>query len=225
MWNQLSIILATSVVLAKAETFQAYLTTEDVGGDSTELNRPLTVHLDKNTMSAELLEKLQHTSNIVFADLPQVPEFVTLKEYEEIFNKMYDEEEDTLYEEGKQFGQFADDEGEEIEQYDAVIDISKGQKKAVVEAVGSTNKTTMTSSFLETSVTRTTVTATLSSCETSTTQRVESTTSVTQQSNFTSGNVTIIGGTAQEENSSTFVTPATMFMAVLLGVLVFVQAY
>ncbi|QLG74012.1 hypothetical protein HG535_0F05240 [Zygotorulaspora mrakii] len=60
------------------------LTTEELGGDSTDSAavRPLVVHVDKKNMSPEILKQLYRTSNIIFADFPEVPEFINLKEYE-----------------------------------------------------------------------------------------------------------------------------------------------
>ncbi|QLL30920.1 hypothetical protein HG536_0A07350 [Torulaspora globosa] len=87
MLNRLSINLVLALVVAheaSASRKQLTLTTEELGGDSTEIsaNKPLIVHLDKNSMSPEMVETLARASNIDLADLPDYPEFVTSGEFE-----------------------------------------------------------------------------------------------------------------------------------------------
>lgn len=87
MLNRLSINLVLALVVAhKASALrkQLTLTTEELGGDSTEIsaNKPLIVHLDKNSMSPEAMETLARESNIDLADLPDYPQFVTSGEFE-----------------------------------------------------------------------------------------------------------------------------------------------
>ncbi|AQZ15067.1 SPO19 (YPL130W) and YOR214C [Zygosaccharomyces parabailii] len=55
---------------------------------------PLAIHVDPKVLSPEVLEKLSSSSNIVFADLPNSPQFVSLKDYESIkyaTNELLDE--------------------------------------------------------------------------------------------------------------------------------------
>lgn len=87
MLQQISIVSLLCFVLIRltaGSRFSFTLTTEELGGDSTNSMtvQPLVVHVDKQNMAPEILEKLYHTSNIVFADFPEVPEFINLKEYE-----------------------------------------------------------------------------------------------------------------------------------------------
>ncbi|QLQ81475.1 hypothetical protein HG537_0F02360 [Torulaspora globosa] len=87
MLNRLSINLVLALIVAQkafAVRKQLTLTTEELGGDSTEIsaNKPLMVHLDKNSMSAEAMETLARESNIDIADLPDFPQFVTSGEFE-----------------------------------------------------------------------------------------------------------------------------------------------
>lgn len=87
MLNRFSINLVLGLILtheANASRKQLTLTTEELGGDSTEISNhePLVVHLDKNSMSSEALEDLARTSNIDIANLPDFPQFVRLGEFE-----------------------------------------------------------------------------------------------------------------------------------------------
>lgn len=75
--NLISGCLLTSVALG--EQFKVYLNTEDIGGDSIKKgtgSNPLVIHIDKQSASSALIDTLSHSSNIIFADLPNVPEFV-----------------------------------------------------------------------------------------------------------------------------------------------------
>ncbi|KAL3239144.1 Spo19p [Nakaseomyces bracarensis] len=76
-----SILLSGSLLASYAfgEQFKVYLSTEDIGGDSVRTgteNNPLVIHIDKQSASPSLLDTLSHSSNIIFADLPNIPEFV-----------------------------------------------------------------------------------------------------------------------------------------------------
>lgn len=65
--------------LALGEQFKVYLSTEDIGGDSLKMgssSNPLVIHIDKQSASPALIDTLSHSSNLIFADLPNVPEFV-----------------------------------------------------------------------------------------------------------------------------------------------------
>lgn len=79
-----SLVVLAIISKASSSKFSLTLSTEQLGGDSTEYSeaKPLVVHVDKNSMSPEILEHLAHTSNIVFADLPELPQFINLREYE-----------------------------------------------------------------------------------------------------------------------------------------------
>lgn len=79
-----SLVVLAIISKASSSKFSLTLSTEQLGGDSTDYSeaKPLVVHVDKNSMSPEILEHLAHTSNIVFADLPELPQFINLREYE-----------------------------------------------------------------------------------------------------------------------------------------------
>ena len=77
----------------------------DIGGDSIDSldTKPLTIHFDKNSLTPELMEHLLHASNLVFPDLPEIPEFINLKEYDIVDAKtdenLITEATDTYFEE------------------------------------------------------------------------------------------------------------------------------
>ncbi|CCE63801.1 hypothetical protein TPHA_0F03200 [Tetrapisispora phaffii CBS 4417] len=84
-----AIVLAAFVSGAYAQdylvTLNADSNSDTVGfeiNSNDDLGRnPLVVHLDKSNLSPEMLEKLGSVPNIVFADLPDLPQFVNLREY------------------------------------------------------------------------------------------------------------------------------------------------
>lgn len=69
-------ILASFVV---AEQFRAFLSTDEIGSDSIQRgtdDNPLVIRIDKQSYSPELIDTLTKSTNIIFADLPDVPEFI-----------------------------------------------------------------------------------------------------------------------------------------------------
>ena len=74
---------------------------------------PLVLRLDENSMSEELLAKLEHSPNIVFAGLPNIPEFINSNEYNNMMKKLYgEEEEENEGGEGKEWGRKEEEEEE-----------------------------------------------------------------------------------------------------------------
>lgn len=56
--------------------------------------QPLSIHISPEILSPELIEKLSTSSNIIFTDLPNSPQFVSLKDYENMMfatNELLDE--------------------------------------------------------------------------------------------------------------------------------------
>ncbi|CCD25040.1 Spo19p NDAI_0E02230 [Naumovozyma dairenensis CBS 421] len=87
MWNQLSFSIINSILISSVltERVNLYLTTDDLGGDSvTGLDhKPLTLHIDKESLTPELSTILSHSPNIIFADMPGQPEFINIREVED----------------------------------------------------------------------------------------------------------------------------------------------
>lgn len=55
---------------------------------------PLSIHVNPDALSPEVVEKLGQSSNIIFADLPNSPQFVSLKDYQNMMfatNELLDE--------------------------------------------------------------------------------------------------------------------------------------
>lgn len=62
-----------------AEQFRAFLSTDEIGSDSIQRgtdDNPLVIRIDKQSYSPELIDTLTKSTNIIFADLPDVPEFI-----------------------------------------------------------------------------------------------------------------------------------------------------
>ncbi|EDO16342.1 hypothetical protein Kpol_1059p32 [Vanderwaltozyma polyspora DSM 70294] len=79
-----STILGLFITKAYASDYFVTLSTNDtnLALESGALDaNSLVVHIDKTSMTPEILEQLASVPNIVFADLPGLPQFVNLKEY------------------------------------------------------------------------------------------------------------------------------------------------
>lgn len=113
-----TVLLCSSVAVAKSKEFNVVLSTNDLGGDSLSPlgAEPLVLRLDENSMSEELLAKLERSPNIVFAGLPNIPEFINSNEYNNMMKKLYgegeeeNEEEEEEEEEGKEWGKKEEEE-------------------------------------------------------------------------------------------------------------------
>ena len=92
MWKQLTITLLSISCLGLSQELKIHLTEEGTQEDNIE-TRLLTVRLDKEFLQPSVMERLSKTSNIIFADFPEMPEFVNAKQYEDILNSLYDEKE------------------------------------------------------------------------------------------------------------------------------------
>ncbi|KAK5774064.1 hypothetical protein RI543_004598 [Arxiozyma heterogenica] len=93
MWKQLTITLLSISCLSLSQELKIHLTEEGTQEDNIE-TRLLTVRLDKEFLQPSVMERLSKTSNIIFADFPEMPEFVNAKQYEDILNSLYDEKEE-----------------------------------------------------------------------------------------------------------------------------------
>lgn len=93
MWKQLTITLLSISCLGLSQELKIHLTEEGTQEDNIE-TRLLTVRLDKEFLQPSVMERLSKTSNIIFADFPEMPEFVNAKQYEDILNSLYDEKEE-----------------------------------------------------------------------------------------------------------------------------------
>lgn len=83
--------------------------------DVTSEEAPLAIRIDSEALSPEVLEKLSSTSNIVFANLPNSPQFVSLKDYESIkyaTSELLDE----LFHHGRRTPKHSEEEEEEEEE-------------------------------------------------------------------------------------------------------------
>lgn len=102
MWKQLTFTLSLISCLGSSQELKIHLSEEGIQDDNNE-TRLLTVRLDKESLQPNVMERLSKTSNIVFADFPEMPEFVNAKQYEDILNSLYNdkEEEHTPEEEKK----------------------------------------------------------------------------------------------------------------------------
>lgn len=97
-------------VRAEQANVNAYLSTKDVGGDSVQGfgSKQLVVHVDKNSISPEKLAAIASSSNVVFAEMPDMPEFVSVKVYEQLqaLGSIFEDDEP----ENKEDGEHEDDE-------------------------------------------------------------------------------------------------------------------
>ena len=110
-----TVLLCSSAAMASSKEFNVVLSTNDLGGDSLGSlgAEPLVLRLDENSMSEELLAKLEHSPNIVFAGLPNIPEFINSNEYNNMMKKLYgEEEEENEGGEGKEWGRKEEEEEE-----------------------------------------------------------------------------------------------------------------
>ena len=89
MLKQLGEVTILSLLIAKAFAAEYYVTLNTDDNDLVNSgleSKPLVIHIDKNSMDPEVLEQLANIPNIVFADLPGLPQFVNLKEYSSNLN-------------------------------------------------------------------------------------------------------------------------------------------
>ncbi|EDO17169.1 hypothetical protein Kpol_1072p39 [Vanderwaltozyma polyspora DSM 70294] len=90
MFKQILEFLLLSLLLgySNAADILLSLNTGDLGGDSIDDldTKPIIIHIDKSSMSPDVLKHLSKTSNVVFADIPASPQFINLKDLESELN-------------------------------------------------------------------------------------------------------------------------------------------
>lgn len=223
------IVLAYIISQCCAQKYVISLSTDSVGGDSVEhLDfKPLVVHVDKNSMSPEILSHLASTSNIVFADLPDFPQFININEV----NRNEDKSTSSLIKLLKEshtdlkglqnnddkgylrtlLKELTDDDQEKIS--DNKVDTSVYNNITHPNNIQMGDKEMERKFLNDTTLINPASSAKVNNKEKSEVQTYNNTT----QKNMTSGN--------DFDNSSNFVFPTTIFTAIALTLLIFIQTY
>ena len=97
MWKQVTFTLLSISCFVSSQELKIHLSEESNNERMQDNNietRVLTVTLDRDSLQPSVIERLSRTSNIVFADFPEMPEFVNAKQFEDILNSLYNEKED-----------------------------------------------------------------------------------------------------------------------------------
>ena len=222
MRQQILMVAAQSVLCSTVfgERTNVGLSTEELGGDSILYfnEDPIVIEIDKKAIDEKALEQLANTRNVVLTDLPETLEFIDFNEYAKMKSKS-----DMLLEYINEY-EFDDFErssegGLDEEEEDLIYDFN-----AQAENMGKLD-TNIYEIVKEKDVVNTydkNITN-ASTTESTTTSRPFMTSHSYVASSTPYSNVSTLG--EDYDNAGTFLTPTTVALAVLLTILLFIQAY
>lgn len=223
MRRQILMVAVQSILCSTVfgERTNVGLSTEELGGDSVVYfdEDPVVVEINTKSINQKALEQLATTRNVVLTDLPETLEFIDFNEYAKMKAKSdmlldyINEYEFEDFEESSEGG--VDEEEEEDLIYDFNIQ-AKDMDKINANVYEVVKEKEVINTYDKNLTNSTTI-------ESSTTIGPLKT-SHSNSATFTPhSNASIAGG--DYDNGSSFLTPTTVVLAVLLTILLFIQTY